>query len=242
MISGFGASQDSWPPSLVNALAADHRVIIFDNAGIGQTALPPGPLTISAMATQTNALIQALGLGQPAVLGWSMGGMIAQALATHYPDDVSRLVLAATLPGNGAAMGPSSSLLNELLNVVSTDSVGKLMALLFPSNQVSTQAPAYEAAVLEYPRFYDSSTPVDDAQLSAVESWIAGTDSGGHGKITASTLIGDGADDVLTLPVNSKTLHKSIAGSKLTIYPDAGHGFVFQDAAKWAKRVNKFLR
>ncbi len=242
MITGFGAGQDSWPPSLVNALAADHRVIIFDNAGIGQTTMPPGTLTISAMAAQTNAFIQALGLGKPDVLGWSMGGLIAQALAHLYPNDVGRLVLCATLPGNGTAVGPSTSLLNDLLNAVSTDNLGELMPLLFPSDQVSTQGPAYVAALLKYPGFYGASTPVADAQLSAVESWIAGMDSGGNGIITAPTLIGDGADDVLTAPVNSKELHKSISGSKLTIYRDAGHGFVFEDAVKWAKHVNKFLR
>jgi pimeloyl-ACP methyl ester carboxylesterase len=241
LITGFGGSQDTWPPSLVNALAADHRVIIFDNAGIGQTTLPPGHLTISAMAAQTNALIQALGLGKPAVLGWSMGGMIAQALAVLYPNDVSRLVLCATLPGNGTAVGPSTSLLSGLLHAVSTDDVSELMPLLFPPDQVSSQGPQYVAALLTYPGFYNSSTPVDDAQFSAVESWLAGTDSGGHGKITAPTLIGDGASDVLVASVNDKAFHKSIAGSKLSLYRDAGHGFVFQDAAKWAKRVNKFL-
>src|ERR1700722_8855019 len=81
MIMGLSGSQDAWPPALVNALAKHHRVIIFDNAGIGQTAMPPGTLTISAMADQTAALIQSLNLDQPEVLGWSMGGMIAQALA-----------------------------------------------------------------------------------------------------------------------------------------------------------------
>ena len=242
MIMGFGGSQDSWPPALVNALATDHRVIIFDNAGIGHTTRPPGPLTISAMAAQTHALIQALGLGKPAVLGWSMGGMVAQVLAILHPNDVRRLVLSATLSGNGTAVGPSASLLSGLLHAVSTDNVGMLMPLLFPPDQVSTQGPAYVAALLKYPGFYGSSTPVDQAQLSAVDSWIAGTDSGGHGTITAPTLIGDGANDVLTVPANAKALHKSIAHSKLTIYRDAGHGFVFQDAAKWAKRVDKFLR
>ena len=217
-------------------------MIIFDNAGIGHTTTPPGTLTISAMATQTDALIHALGLGKPAVLGWSMGGTIAQALAILYPNDVSRLVLCATLPGNGTAVGPSTSLLSGLLHAVSTDNVSELMPLLFPPDQVSTQGPAYVKALLTYPSFYDSTTPVDDAQLSAVDSWLAGTDPGGHGKITAPTLIGDGADDVLAVPANAKALHKTIAGSKLTLYRDAGHGFVFQDAAKWAKRVNKFLR
>ena len=59
--------------------------------------------------------------------------------------------------------------------------------------------------------------------------------------ITERTLIGDGADDVLTPPGNSKAMKKSIAGAKCVVYPDAGHGFVFQDAVKWAKKVDGFL-
>src|ERR1700722_9700456 len=74
MIMGLSGSQDAWPHTLVNALAKHHRAIIFDNAGIGQTAMPPGTLTISAMADQTAALIDTLNLGQPEGLGWSMGG------------------------------------------------------------------------------------------------------------------------------------------------------------------------
>jgi pimeloyl-ACP methyl ester carboxylesterase len=91
-------------PDFVDALAAHHRVVVFDNAGVGGTAGLPAPLTISAMAGQTSALITALRLGRPAVLGWSMGGMTAQALAVLHPDQVSRLVLAATQAGTGRSL------------------------------------------------------------------------------------------------------------------------------------------
>ena len=132
MIMGFGGSQDEWPPALVNVLAVNHRVIIFDNAGIGQTSMPSGTLTISAMADQTAALIEALGLGQPAVLGWSMGGMIAQALAVLHPGDVGRLVLSATVAGDGTAIVPSTAIVNQLVDAVMTGNTSELMPLLFP--------------------------------------------------------------------------------------------------------------
>jgi pimeloyl-ACP methyl ester carboxylesterase len=104
LITGFSATMDDWAPSFVDALAAHHRVVVFDNAGVGETAALPGPLTISAMAGQTSALISALRLGRPAVLGWSMGGMIAQALAVQHPGQVSQLVLAATQAGTGMSL------------------------------------------------------------------------------------------------------------------------------------------
>jgi pimeloyl-ACP methyl ester carboxylesterase len=131
MIMGFGGSQDNWPPDLVNALAKHHQVIIFDNAGIGQTTTPPGTLTISAMANQTAALIVALKLSQPAVLGWSMGGMIAQALAILHPGDLSHLVLSATFAGDGSAIPVPTANANELLNAVTTGNTSELMSLLF---------------------------------------------------------------------------------------------------------------
>jgi pimeloyl-ACP methyl ester carboxylesterase len=80
---------------------------MFDNSGVGRTQQLPAPLTIDAMADQTSALIDTLGLGRPDVLGWSMGGMIAQALAVLHPAQVRRLVLCATYPGTGAAVVPS---------------------------------------------------------------------------------------------------------------------------------------
>ena len=101
LITGYLASMDNWAPSFLDALAAHHRVVVFDNAGVGETSPLPGRLTISGMADQTSALISALRLHRPAVLGWSMGGMIAQALAVRHPDQVGRLVLAATQAGNG---------------------------------------------------------------------------------------------------------------------------------------------
>jgi pimeloyl-ACP methyl ester carboxylesterase len=241
MIMGFGGSQDVWPPDLVNALAEHHQVITFDNAGIGQTAMPPGTLTISAMADQTAALIEALNLGQPAVLGWSMGGMIAQALAILHPGDLSRLVLCATFAGDGTAIPVPAANLTALVNALSSGNPSAVIPLLFPPDQLAIQGPAYIAAISSYPNLYLASTAVEDDQIAAVDSWSAGTDPGGHGAVTVPTLIGGGADDVLTLPVNVKKMKKSIPGARVHIYPDAGHGFVIQDASSWSTRVNRFL-
>src|SRR5690348_295720 len=136
LIMGYGWTMEDWDPRLVHALAQHNRVVMFDNSGVGRTQQLPPPLTIDAMADQTSALIDTLGLGRPNVLGWSMGGMIAQALAVLHPAQVRRLVLCATYPGTGAAVVPSAT-----ARQASSD---------FPANQVSAYD-AFRAAISEYP-------------------------------------------------------------------------------------------
>ncbi len=104
LIMGYQGSMDNWAPDFVDELAEAHTVVMLDNAGVGQTSAVTGTLTIEAMARQTSALLTALHLGPAAVLGWSMGGMTAQALAVLHPSQVTRLVLAATQVGNGKAV------------------------------------------------------------------------------------------------------------------------------------------
>ena len=131
LIMGYGWTMEGWDPRLVHALARHNRVVMFDNSGVGRTQ----PLTIDAMADQTSALIDTLGLGRPDVLGWSMGGMIAQALAVLHPAQLRRLVLCATYPGTGTVV-PSQAALQA-----GSD---------FPANQVSAYD-TFKAAISEYP-------------------------------------------------------------------------------------------
>jgi pimeloyl-ACP methyl ester carboxylesterase len=238
LVMGYGGGMDAWQPSFVDALAARHRVVIFDNAGIGDTSpLGPAP-TIAAMAEQTSALIAALELGRPDVLGWSMGGMIAQALAVTHPDQVGKLVLAATQPGTGTATPPS---LQAQLALESGDPAA-VLALLFPPDQAAA-ALAYEDGILEYPGFYQASPAVETEQAAAADGWFLGADAAGRlvGEISAPTLIADGSDDLLDPATNDAQLAAAIAGSELVLYPDAGHAFLFQDAASFVARLSSFL-
>ena len=242
LIMGYSGSQDDWVPDFVNALAAQHRVIIFDNAGIGQTTMPAGTLSISGMADQTAALIAALGIKHPDVLGWSMGGMVAQALAVLHPGDVHRLVLSATYSGNGKATSPSPANASALVNAAKTGDTDAIMALIFPANQLAVQESAYIQGVSGYPNFYQAPEALAVAQHAAISNWAAGDVVAGHGHISAPTLIGDGADDVMTPPANVHKMVEEIHGAHSVIYPDAGHGFLFQDSSAWAARINAFLR
>jgi pimeloyl-ACP methyl ester carboxylesterase len=123
LIMGYGWTMEGWDPRLVHALARHTRVVMFDNSGVGRTQQLPAPLTIDAMADQTSALIDALGLGRPNVLGWSTGGMIAQALAVLHPAQVRRLVLCATFPGTGAVPALIADGLADQLTPVANDHI-----------------------------------------------------------------------------------------------------------------------
>lgn len=88
LIMALGGNIDDWEPAFINALAAHHKVIVFNNAGVGRTSPLPSPLTVTAMAEQTSAFISAVRLRRADVLGWSLGGMVAQALTVLHPAQV----------------------------------------------------------------------------------------------------------------------------------------------------------
>jgi pimeloyl-ACP methyl ester carboxylesterase len=237
LITGGDASMDGWPPSFVDALAAHHEVVVFDNAGVGRTSAvsAPASLSITAMASQTSALISALRLGRPAVLGWSMGGMIAQALAVSHPAQVSRLILAASAVGTGKALPlPPSATIFDLNSA-------ELVAQLFPKNQAAA-ARAYLNAIQQYPGFYQVSAATFHSQYLAAERWLAGQDAAGHlvGDLRVPTLVADGTLDQDTGPANARLLASSVPGAKLLLYDDAGHAFWFQDAARFIRAVDSF--
>jgi pimeloyl-ACP methyl ester carboxylesterase len=168
LITGFGASMDDWPPSFVDTLADHHTVIVFDNAGVGQTA-PTASSSITAMADQTSDLISALHLHRSAVLGWSMGGMIAQALAVDHPAQVSRLVLAATQAGTSKALPVPAQAAAQL----ASPNPATVLAVLFPPDQTGA-ASAYVAGILQYRSFYAATAATKASQGLAIQQWLAG--------------------------------------------------------------------
>jgi len=237
LITGYGGTMEGWDRHFVDALAQRYRVVIFDNAGIGRTQSLT-PLTIDSMANQTSALISALHLGHADVLGWSMGSMIAQALAVLHPAQVDRLVLCASYPANGQATRPSAAAIAAL----KSGNEQKVMADLFPANETAARN-TYLAAISSYPAAPAAPAGALVAQSHAIDLWWAGTDPAGarDATISAATLIADGTADRLDPLANSRLLASLIRGSKLVLYPDAGHAFLFQDEAAFVATVESFL-
>ena len=239
LIMGFGGSMDNWAPSFVDALATRHTVVVFDNAGIGGTAALPAPMSISAMAGQTSALITALHLGRTTVLGWSMGGMIAQALAALHPSQVSQLILAATQAGTGASLPIPAAAAAAL----ASSDPATVLSVLFPPDQAAA-AESYLTGILQYPGYYGASAAVKTEQTAAIQQWMAGDDPAGRqlSRIRARTLVADGTLDQLDPVPNDRLLARGIPRALLLLYPDAGHAFLFQDAAQFVPAIERFVR
>jgi pimeloyl-ACP methyl ester carboxylesterase len=240
-VQGLAGTIDGWPPSFLDAVAArGHRVVVFDNEGVGRSTLRPGTLTIRRMAQDTARLVRALRLRRPDVVGWSMGGMTAQSFAVRFPKRLRRLVLLATAPGDGKAVLPATSAQQEL----AAGDVTALLGELFPPDAVGPRD-RYISDVLR--RFdFDAVAPraVITAQLAAAAQWIAGSDPDGarvaHLRLRA--LVGGGQLDQL-LPVgNQRHLARLIPHARLVTYPDAAHGFFFQHQAQFVPRLASFLR
>jgi pimeloyl-ACP methyl ester carboxylesterase len=227
MIQGYGWTIEEWDPRLVHALAEHHRVVMFDNSGIGKTTQLAEPMSIDDMANQTSALIAALGLDRPEVLGWSLGGTVAQALAVLHPAQVGELVLCATFPGNGSDQQPPPAAEPDRSD--------------FPANQSGAYA-AFKAAIAEYPAAPAAPALAKAQQSAAFSDWLVGQDAAGRqtSHITVPTLIADGTEDQLDPVVNDHTLASLIRGAELKLYPDAGHAFLFQDWSSFAALVNSF--
>ena len=237
LIMGYGGTMEVWDPHFVDELARHFRVVIFDNAGIGASAVLR-PLSIDAMADQTSALIMALHLGSPDVLGWSMGSMVAQALAIRHPGQVHRLVLCATYPGNGDALQPSQKDIAALTG----DDPAAAQADMFPADQ-SIAAAAYSGSVAAYATSQPAGKSVVVGQAKSILAWWNGRDLTGHEahRIGAPTLVADGANDRLDAIANDREVASQIPGSRLAVFPDAGHAFLFQEGALFTFQVQSFL-
>jgi pimeloyl-ACP methyl ester carboxylesterase len=238
LIMGLGGSMDDWQPLFVAALARRHTVVVLDNAGVGKTATLPAPLSITEMANQTSALISALRLDRTAVLGWSMGGMVAQALAVLHPGQVSRLVLAATQPGTGHALPiPAAA-----AAAAASANPATVLSVLFPRGAAAA-ARVYAIGILRYRGYYRAPRATIVAQERAVQRWLAGDDAAGRrlGAVRVPTLVADGTRDQLDPVGNDRSLAGSVPGAKLLLYPGAGHAFLFQDLTSFLPAVQRFL-
>jgi len=174
------------------------------------------------------------------VLGWSMGGMIAQALAVSHPAQVSRLILAATAVGTGKALPLPPSAASQC--VCLGRSPAQVVAQLFPKNQAAA-ARAYLNDIEQYPGLYGISAAAFQNQYLAVQRWLAGQDAAGRqvGDLRVPTLVAGGTRDRFIVTANDRLLASSVPGAKLLLFDDAGHAFWFQDAAWFIRAVETFI-
>jgi pimeloyl-ACP methyl ester carboxylesterase len=240
-IQGLAGTIDGWPPSFLDRIAArGHRVIVFDNEGVGRSTLLPGTLTIRRMGQDAARLIRALKLKRPDVVGWSMGGMIAQSLAVRSPRLVRRLVLLATAPGDGKAVAPDPA----AQAVLDAGDAAALLGELFPSSEVATRDRYIADLLRRFDLMPIAPQAIVDRQLDAATHWMTGDDADGAraGSIRARALVGGGEQDRLLPVANQRHLAELIPHARLVTYPDSAHGFFFQHDRDFAQRMAAFLR
>ena len=244
LLQHFRGNLENWDPPLVDALARERRVVAFDNVGIGATT-GTTPSTMEQMAHDALFFIDALGVPQVDILGFSIGSFVAQEIALIRPDAVRRVVLASSAPRGGAGMNGWAP---EVINAVGQpqpDPAGYL-DVFFTSSPASRQA-GQEALG----RIYGRTVNVDEfpswssrmAQYDAVCDWGIPNHSALQrvSAISHPVFIANGDSDPMIPPHFSHLLAGLIPQAKIKIYPDAAHGFLFQHASEFATDVNEFL-
>ncbi|RZT16751.1 pimeloyl-ACP methyl ester carboxylesterase [Kribbella sp. VKM Ac-2569] len=238
----LAATLDNWDPRIIDPIAAEHHVIAFDNRGVGAST-GRVPDSIEAMADDAYTFITALGFDKIDIFSFSLGGMIAQALVVKHPELVRKLVLTGTGPAGGKDIDKvAGTTYYDILRAALTRSDPKEF-LFF--NRNATGKPAARAFVdrlKERTADRDAEIKVTafQTQLKAIKKWGRSAPAD-LSKITQPTLIANGDNDRMVPSVLSEDLHRRIKGSDLIIYPDSGHGGIFQYHQKFAPVAVDFL-
>ena len=240
----FRGNLDNWDPALVDALARTREVILFDNAGVGGST-GTVPRTVTAMAHDALSFIDALELREVDVLGFSLGGYVAQELTLIRPRLVRRLVLAGTAPQGGEDL---HGFTDEVFAHANRDQPGPedVLALFYGRSETSL-AKGKESLQRIFTRTNDRDSPVTlearDAQLDAITAWGIPDASrlGRLAGITQPVLVANGDNDRVVPTTNSYLLAERLPNARLMVYPDAGHGFLFQYPDEFAGEVERFL-
>ncbi|MFD9360134.1 alpha/beta fold hydrolase [Streptomyces sp. NPDC060031] len=244
LLAHLGATLDEWDPRFVDALARERRIVALDLPGVGgSTGRVPG--TVAAMARAAEGFVAALGLPQMDLLGFSLGGFVAQQVALDAPGLVRRLVLAGTGPARGAGIDrPTGGA------YVYWDMARATMArtdakefLFFPRPPAGkAAAKAYLARLRE--RVTDRDDPITLSsfhhQITAIRGW-GRAEPQDLSRIGAPTLIANGDHDRMVPTELSHDMHARIPGSTLIIYPGSGHGGVFQYGDEFVDAVRAHL-
>jgi pimeloyl-ACP methyl ester carboxylesterase len=240
----YRGNMDYWDPIVTDELAREHEVILFDNAGVGLSS-GQTPDNVLAMTNHVSAFVDSLGLAQFDILGFSLGGFIAQRLALTRPSSVRRIILAATGPQGGQGMDRFTTDVATHANPDIPD-IEDLLAVFFePTERSQTAGRAHylrtSLRVAEPDTFTNLQTR--DAQLKAIQAWGA-PDGMAYARlkyIQQPVLVVNGINDTMFLSINSFILASNIPNAILTLYPDSGHGSIFQYAELFAKQALGFL-
>ena len=241
----FTGTLDGWDPAVTDPIAAGRSVILFESAGIGRSS-GKVPETVAGMADHALTFLEAIGLAQVDVLGFSLGGMVVQVMALKRPALLRRIILTGTGPEGGVGVAMDRPELLKIFVDQNMPMSEKLLKLFFETTETSQSAGRRFVERLAR-RTRDKDTPATaeaaGAQLAAMAKWAK---SGGQPyadlkKITQPVLVTNGNNDTMIPTVNSFTLSEHLTNAQLIIYPDSGHGALFQHAGAFTSHVSEFL-
>jgi pimeloyl-ACP methyl ester carboxylesterase len=240
----FRGGMDHWDPAVTDGLAANRPVILFNNTGVASSS-GETPNRVEAQADDASTFVGALGLTQVDVLGFSIGGYVAQALTRRHPALVRRLVLVGTKPraGNDTDRHPDVNTVGSRHDIPTLEDFQFLFFAQSPSSQAASES--------FWERRHRRTTDVDPptskqtmrAQVAAIVDWKQpfGEPFADLATITQPTLVVNGNHDVMVPTVNSYLLAQHIPNAELIIYPDSGHGSLFQYPGLFVAHVTRFL-
>jgi pimeloyl-ACP methyl ester carboxylesterase len=244
LLQHFRGNLDNWDPALVDELASERRVIVFDNVGVGGTSgRTPG--TVEAMAHDAIAFLDALGVEHMDLLGFSLGSFVAQEVALIRPDLLRRVILASSAPQGAAGMHGWAPEVIGAVGAPEPNPQGYLEVFFAPSD--TSREAGRQAAARIFGRTTNRDEPTTwqtrQAQYDAVCAWgipnhavlqrVAGID--------VPIFVANGDSDPMILPRYSYLLAGLLPNARLEIYPDSAHGFLFQHHSRFAADVHAFL-
>ncbi|WP_233804857.1 alpha/beta fold hydrolase [Paraburkholderia sp. HP33-1] len=241
----FTGTMDHWDPAVTDGVAADREVILFNNAGISSTS-GEVPESIEEMAANAAAFIKALGLTTVDVLGFSMGGLIAQTLAIAEPALVRRVILVGTGPRSGEAMNSLTPEAQDIFGATYANPDDLWLRVHFSPSAASQAAGRrflQRFRLRSEGRDPEANDKVAPAQLAALAKW-------GEPRanpfdylraLKQPTLVVNGDHDVIIYSINSWILQQNLPNAQLIIYPDANHGSQYQYPERFVAHVREFL-
>lgn len=240
LITGQTGTMSTWVPGLLEALARDFRVTIFDNRGVGySTDDPAAPLTIKLMARDTAALIRALRIEPANIVGWSMGGEIGLTLAVDSPRLVRTLVTTGATAGGPKTILPSPEIV-ALIADPNADPLAVLNALFPPEAAAAKQA--FLDGYLSIPQEAVSAETVRRQAEAEDEFEMRDTRVFRRlPRVRVPVLVTNGAEDVVVDPQNARTIADRIPGAQLVLFEGCGHAMLFHDQDRFVSLVHDFV-
>jgi pimeloyl-ACP methyl ester carboxylesterase len=242
LLNHWGAVLDNFDPRIVDGFAGTHHVIAVDYRGIGASG-GSAPLTIDEMARDTIAMIRALGFDHVDLMGFSLGGMVAQDVVLKDPGLVRKLILTGTGPAGGEGISKVGAVSWPLI-------IKGLLTFRDPKTYLffTSTANGRSAARAFIARTRERKTGRDKGptpraflrQLSAIHAWGRQAPQD-LGRIRIPVLVANGANDIMVPTPNSHDMARRIPGAELVIYDDAGHGGIFQYHAQFVPKALAFL-